>query len=151
MGPKLLYLSFWAGMLRNYCHICNQRSPVYLPAKFCAEVRILKFGIKKCLVWVFWPAILKNCLSYLKSTPSNLSYCKVWCKKMKILIFVTKNVRYSYFGSRIWKYYCHIWNPHPQICLIAKFCEIIKMPKLGTKNVWFGYFWVEFSKKYSHI
>ena len=29
---------------------------------------------------------------------------------------------------------CHILNQHPRIYLIAKFREIMKMPKFGTKK-----------------
>ena len=25
LGPKMLCLDLWAGKLKNYCHICNQR------------------------------------------------------------------------------------------------------------------------------
>ena len=43
------------------------------------------------------------------------------------------------------KNYCHTWNQHPWIYLIARYCEIMKMPKFGTKNVLFGYFWPKIS------
>ena len=50
------------------------------------------------------------------------------------------------------KNYCHIQNQHPRICLISKFREKIKTPKLGTKNAFFGIFQLEFFKKnYCHI
>ena len=51
--PKMLYLPLWAGMLKNYCHICNQRPPIYLMAKFRAKMRILKFGFKNALFGCF--------------------------------------------------------------------------------------------------
>ena len=35
----------------------------------------------------------------------------------------------------------HIWNQHPQICLITKLRGKTKMPKFGTKIALFGYFW----------
>ena len=38
------------------------------------------------------------------------------------------------FGQELKKNYCQIWNQHPQICVLAKFYEEIKMPKFGTKN-----------------
>ena len=38
-------------------------------------------------------------------------------------------------------------NQHPQICVIAKFCQKIKMPKLWTKNALFGYFQARILKK----
>ena len=43
------------------------------------------------------------------------------------------------------------WNQHPQICLIARFCEKTKIPKLGTKNSLFEYFWARILKNYYHI
>ena len=98
-------------------------------------------------------------LSYLKSTPSNLPYCKVWCKKTP-LKFGTANVWFGYFWAWIWKYYCHIWNQHillsylksaPRICLIAKFRIKTKMPKFRTKNALFVYFWTVIWKNYCHI
>ena len=53
LGAKMLYLGFWAGMLKNHCHICNQRPPIYLVAKFSAKIRILKFGTKNALFRCF--------------------------------------------------------------------------------------------------
>ena len=50
----MLHLGFWGGILENYCHICNQRPPIYLIAKFCAKTRILKFGTKSALFGCFW-------------------------------------------------------------------------------------------------
>ena len=79
-------------------------------------------------------------MSYLKSGPSNISISK-FVKKAKMLKCVTKNGRFRYFRTRIWKQYSHIWNPLPRICVIAKFCRKAKMPKLTTKNAIFGYFW----------
>ena len=55
--------------------------------------------------------------------------------------FGIKNVWAGYFWAVNWKQYCHIWNQHPQISLIAKFREKTKKRKSGTKNALFGYFW----------
>ena len=55
------------------------------------------------------------------------------------------------FWAGIWKQYCHIWNRHPRICLIAKFREKSKILKFGTKNAWFGYFGDRILKSYCHI
>ena len=73
----------------------------------------------------------------------------------------TRNAWFGYFWAGTWKQYCHIWNQHPWICLIAKFRGKTKMPKFRTKNDLFGYFWpkmpylgifgVEFQKWYCHI
>ena len=52
----MLYLGFWAGMLSYW-----QSTPINLSnSKFRAKTRILKFGTKKCLIWMFGAAILKN-------------------------------------------------------------------------------------------
>ena len=56
-----------------------------------------------------------------------------------------------YFWAIIFKSYCHIWNQHSRICLIAKFREIIKMPNFGAKNALFVYFWAIIFKSYCHI
>ena len=45
----------------------------------------------------------------------------------------------------------HIWSQNPWICLIAKYCEIMKIPKFGTKNVLFGYFWATILENCCHI
>ena len=63
--------------------------------------------------------------------------------------FRTKNVLFGYFWTNIQKN-CHIWNQHPRICLIAKFCEEAKMPKFKTRNALFGCFWARVLKNYCH-
>ena len=74
--------------------------------------------------------------------------------------FVTKNVWFGYFSAEVWKIYCHIWNQHPRICLIAKLMEKQKCLNLGpkcfiwvilTKNALFWCFWTRIFKKYCHI
>ena len=60
----------------------------------------------------------------------------------------TKNALFEYFWARISKNYCHILKQHLQICLIAKFCEKMKMPKFGTKNVLLWYFGDRILKNY---
>ena len=67
--------------------------------------------------------------------------------------FCTRNLLFRYFWNAIWKQYCHIWNQHPRICLIAKFCE--RMSKFclnfGLKLHYFGIFGLEFKGKCCHI
>ena len=60
------------------------------------------------------------------------------------MVFLTKKVLFGYFWVRIskkkqQKNYCHVWNRHPPICLIAKFYGKTKMPNFKTKNVLHGY------------
>ena len=58
---------------------------------------------------------------------------------MEMLKFGTKNAIFGYFGDRILKNYCHIRNPEPRICQIAKFREKkMKIPKFVTKKALFG-------------
>ena len=65
--------------------------------------------------------------------------------------FGTKNVLFGYFSFETYKQYCHISTQHTRICLIAKFCEKMKMPKFRTKNVLFEYFGARILKNYCHI
>ena len=94
---------------------------------------------------------MKTILSYLKSAPSNWSSCKISDQKCLIWVFFIKNAFFLCFWARILKKYCHIWNRHPQICLVARFCERAKMCTFGTKNALIGYFWTRIFKNYCHI
>ena len=61
--------------------------------------------------------------------------------QMKIFKFGTKNALFGYFWAGIWKWYCHIWNQHPPICLTAKpRKKKKKKPKYGPKNDILGIF-----------
>ena len=65
--------------------------------------------------------------------------------------FPTKNPWLRYFWAGIWKRYCHTWNQHPPICLMAKFFEKARVTKLGTENALFGYFLGKnLNKNYCH-
>ena len=66
---------------------------------------------------------------------------QILTKKQKCLNLGSKSALFGYFWTGIGKQNCHIWNQHPGICLIAKFCGKTKMPEFGTKNSLFGYFW----------
>ena len=65
--------------------------------------------------------------------------------------FGAKNALFGYFWAGISKNYCHISNQHLQVCLMAKFCNKMKISKVGIKNALFGYFWDRISKNYCHI
>ena len=56
-----------------------------------------------------------------------------------------------YFRAGIWKYYCHVSNQRPQICLVAMLSAKVKILKFRTKNALFGYFWAGILKIYCHI
>ena len=59
IGTKNTLFGSLPRMLKNFCHISNKCPPNCAIAKFCAKIRILKFGTKKCLILVSWEAILK--------------------------------------------------------------------------------------------
>ena len=52
-GTKNALLGSSAGMLKNYCHISNQRPSNCLIAKLRAKIIILKFGTKIALFGCF--------------------------------------------------------------------------------------------------
>ena len=58
---------------------------------------------------------------------------------------------FGIFGLEFEKNYCHIWNQHPQNCLIANFAKKQKCLNLGRKMWDSGIFVLEFEKKYYHI
>ena len=59
-----------------------------------------KFGTKNPLFQYFWARILEKLFSNLKSSPSNLSICKI-SRKKKMPKFGTKNARFGYFWTEI--------------------------------------------------
>ena len=132
-------------MLKNYCHISNQRPPNCLNAKFGVKIRI-KFGIKNvffgCFGKQFWKTIVIIKISALKfAVLQNLE------QKRKILKIGTKNARFPYFGTGTSKYYCHMWK-------FSSCCKVwwkIKILKFGSKNAGFGYFWTGSWKLNCHI
>ena len=66
-------------------------------------------------------------------------------QKVKILKFGTKNARFSYFKTEIWKYYCHIWNQHPRISLAVMFGPKKKKSlNLGKNCLYVAIFGMEF-------
>ena len=66
-------------------------------------------------------------------------------EKQKYLNLGPKMPDFGILGLEFeWKQYCHIWNQHPQICLIAKFCEKKSKLNLRPKMPYMGYFGLEF-------
>ena len=65
-------------------------------------------------------------------------------KKQKRLDLGPKMPYLGNFGLEFKKCDCHIWNQHPQICLIAKFCGKTKCLNLGPKMPYLGILGLEF-------
>ena len=103
---------------------------------FADENAVWSIFDQKRLICVVLGWNLKTTLLYLKSALST-----------KMLRFGTKKALFGYFWAGIWKQYCHIWDHHSRICVIAKFCGKIKMSTFGVKNVLFFYFWAGILKK----
>ena len=125
LGTKKTLFGFWTGMLKNFCHICNQRPPIFLIAKFCVRIRILKFGTKNALFECFGQQFRKIIAIFAVSILKFASLQSLM-QKIKILKFGTKSVRFPSFRAGIWKCYCHIWEQPPRICLDVKFGAKIK-------------------------
>ena len=53
LEPKIPYLDISAGAWEYYCHIWNQQHRICPIAKFCAKLKIIKFGAKKALLGCF--------------------------------------------------------------------------------------------------
>ena len=107
------------------------------------KIKILKFGTKKARFPCFragdWNIIVIFEISVLEFV---LLQSLV---QMKIFKFGTKNALFGYFWAEIWKWYCHIWNQHPRICLTAK-PRKKKKKKKNKAQIWaqkwqFRYFW----------
>ena len=55
--------------------------------------------------------------------------------------FCTKSASFGYFGAKILKSLCHLWNQHPRIYQVPKFRENVKIAKFGAKKNITWIFW----------
>ena len=86
-GTKNTWFGYcWARISKKCCHIWNQHTGIDLIAKFSEIMKMAKFGTKKSLFRYFWARIFKKLLSYLKSAPSNLLFCKISRKKQLLCL-----------------------------------------------------------------
>ena len=141
-----LFCYFWARILKNYCHIWNQHLRISLIAKFCEETKMFKIGTKSALFWVFLGKNFKKTIVIFEMTTLKFVYLQNFTEKQKCQNLGPKVSDFGIFSAGVWKQYCHIWNQHPRICLIAKICGKTKMPKCGTQNASVGYFWARILK-----
>ena len=81
-------------MLKNYCHICNQRPPVYQTARFRAKIRFFKFGTKNALLGCFGQQFRKTILIF-KIGALRFALLQNLVQKIKSLLFGTKNARFG--------------------------------------------------------
>ena len=71
------YLGIFGLEFEKKYHILNQHPRICITSKFHELMKTPKFWIKNALCGYFWVRILKMLLSYLKSTLSSLSNCKI--------------------------------------------------------------------------
>ena len=94
---------------------------------------------RKCLIWMFWGAILKNYCHIWNQCP-RVCFTAKFNPKIKILKFRTKNVLFGYFWAGTLKNNYYIWNQRLQICLNANFRRKIRILKCWTENILFECF-----------
>ena len=80
--------------------------------------KCLNFG-PNSLFWQIWGRNLQTILWYLKSAPSILFNYKI-LQRTKLPKVGTENACIGHFWVGVSKQYCHTWNQHSRICLIAK-------------------------------
>ena len=120
---------FWTAVWKQHCQIWYQHPRNCLNVKYRQKTKMHEFGTKIAIFECFWlkipylgffgKKVKKKLLSYSKSASLNLSIC-IFHEKTKILKFGTKHALFGYFSARLLKNFCHIWNQHPRIYLIAK-------------------------------
>ena len=117
---QCLILEFFSKIFKNcYCHIWNQHPQISLFAKFCKKnQKCLNVG-PNSLFRQIWGRNLQTILWYLKSAPSILFNYKI-LQRTKLPKVGTENACIGHFWVGVSKQYCHTWNQHSRICLIAK-------------------------------
>ena len=158
--PRMPYLSifrqeFW----KHYCQIWNQHPWICLISKYREIIKMLKLRTKSALFGYFQARILKI-FCHIWNQHIRISGTANFCEETKMSYFGTKNALFGYFWPRIpylglfgrefLKNYCHIWNQHPQICLIANFMKEQKCLILGPKMPDIGNLGLDW-KQYCHV
>ena len=87
----------------------------------------------------------KKPLSYLKSTPSNLSNFKVWWR-IKNSYICNNDALIGCFWQQFWKTIVTFENSALNLS-IAKFGTKTKILKFGTKSAWFANLKIKFGAK----
>ena len=123
----MLYLGLWLECWKTMVIFLINALQIVWFQRFVQKLEFLNFEPKNALF---------NAL--FKISTLEFALLQRFVQKINILKFGTKNARFPYIGGEIWKYFCHISNQRPRICLLTKFGAKIKIVKFGTKNAWFG-------------
>ena len=138
MGQNAWFGYFWTGIWKQYSHIWSQQPRIWLMAKFCQKIKILKFRLKNALFGYFWA---RNwTIAIFETTTLEFDRFAEFREKMTMAKLGTKNVCYRYFWAGNWKQYSNIWLQYHRTCLIAKLREKMKFPNFETKNALFENF-----------
>ena len=84
LRTKNALLGLWVGTLKNDCHICDQRPPICLNAKFRAKLEFLNWEPN-------WRAILKNYCPFCNPR-TRICLIPKFYAETKILKFGIKNI-----------------------------------------------------------
>ena len=144
------------------CNLETILSYLKSPPSSLSNCKILQknppnFGTKNALFEYFCARILKK---YYCIWNQYFQICLIakFSEETEMPNFEIKNGLFEYLWPKMpdlgiaglelfKKNYCHIWNQYLWICLIAKYGEIIRIPKFGTKNAFYGYFWARIVKQ----
>ena len=94
--------TFWAVILKNYCHIRNQHSGICQNAKFLVKQKKNKFGTKTCVNWVVLSFYFEN-LCRISKQHSRIYRISKFHSKIKIIKSWTKIALLGYFMLWFWK------------------------------------------------
>ena len=119
--------------MKNYCHTWNQHPRIYQNAKFCAKIKILKFGLERPFLSIFRLKFVKANVIFEISTlefiqipkidqnNSGNSNNKKWNQKCFIWVFRPVNLKNN----------CYLWE-----ISVLEFAEMQKLVQnFGTKNL----------------
>ena len=101
LGTKklMVYLGLSVKKSKNVSHICNQRPPICLTAKFHLKTGILKCGTKNASFGQFLAGIWKECC-YFWNQQSRACLIAKFRKKVKMPKFGTKTPYLGIYGLK---------------------------------------------------
>ena len=72
-----LFVHFWTGTRKKYCHIWNKHPRICLNVTFCEKTKMSKFLTKNALFRYFWDRILKTIVIFEIDT-LEFANCQKW-------------------------------------------------------------------------
>ena len=150
---------FWAGILKSYCHIWNQRPQVFISAKFCKKRKIrkcrskndfLKIFAQKLFIWLFQGNNLEKPIVVFEIRTLKFVQLEKCSKKTKTLKIGNKNTLLVYFRPRtLKKLFSYLKSAPSKLSNLKIVWKKRKFPMLDqkyligvflTKNALFAFF-----------